>query len=97
MVKLRAVGVDDRCVVQVFDRGPGVDPEWRDKIFDEFAVRDVMHHDKGQGLSLAIARHVAELHGGGVRVDDAPEGGAAFTLELLHDDLRETVPMEIVT
>ena len=96
-VKLRAVAVDERCVLQVFDRGPGVEREWQDKIFDEFAIRDVMHHDKGQGLSLAITRHVAELHGGSVRVDDAPEGGAVFTLEIPLEDVRETVPIDIVS
>jgi len=95
-VKLRAVCADELCVLQVFDRGPGVEPEWRDRIFDEFAVRDVMHHDKGQGLSLAIARHVAELHGGSVRVDDGPDGGAAFTFELPLEDVRETVPIDVV-
>jgi len=95
-VRLRAVGIEDRCVVQVLDRGAGVEPEWRDKIFDEFAIRDVMHHGKGQGLSLAITRHVAELHGGSVRVDDAPDGGAAFTLELPRDDVRDTVPLPVV-
>ena len=37
---------------------------------------------KGAGLGLAIAREVARAHGGDVRCDEAPAGGARFTVTL---------------
>ena len=42
----------------------------------------------GTGLGLAIARAIVELHGGTIRVADAPGGGACFTFTLPFDRLR---------
>ncbi len=70
------------CEFEVADDGEGIPAEWQQRIFDEFAVRDIDHHNKGQGLSLAIARRVMDLHDGGIRVRSAPGRGATFTLEL---------------
>jgi signal transduction histidine kinase len=36
----------------------------------------------GSGIGLAVVAQLAALHGGRVRVDEAPGGGARFTLEL---------------
>jgi two-component system sensor histidine kinase/response regulator len=72
---------DGRCLLRVADQGKGIPREWLDKIFDEFEVRDLAHHQQGLGLSLAIARHVMELHAGTIQADAAPDGGALFTLE----------------
>jgi signal transduction histidine kinase len=71
---------DDAVRFEVRDAGPGIASDWTDKIFDEFAVRDLAHHQKGQGLSLAIARHVAQHHGGTIAVASEPGHGALFTL-----------------
>ncbi len=70
------------CLLRVADQGPGIKSEWLDRIFDEFAVKDIMHHGQGQGLSLAIGRLVAELHGGALEVQSDEGRGAAFTLRL---------------
>ena len=53
-------GVD--CVAEVRDRGAGVDPAIRDRLFERFAT--TRHGEGGTGLGLAIVRAVAELHGG---------------------------------
>ena len=41
-----------------------------------------MHHKQGQGLSLAIAKQVVELHSGEISVNSEPGQGATFTLRL---------------
>jgi two-component system sensor histidine kinase KdpD len=41
-------------------------------------------HQLGAGLGLAICRAIASLHGGTVRVDDRPGGGARFVVDLTH-------------
>lgn len=64
------------------DDGEGILPEWKDKIFDEFAVKDIVHHQKGQGLSLATSRHIVEIHGGSIFVESVPGEGAQFTLSI---------------
>jgi len=67
-------------VIEVSDRGPGVKPDERDKIFEPFYTGKT----RGTGLGLAIAKRVVELHGGTIRVDDAPAGGALFRIEIPH-------------
>ena len=72
---------DDEFInLVVSDTGTGIDPDWMTNIFDEFAIRDLMHHQKGQGLSLAISKHVMRLHNGFIRAENNPDQGAMFTL-----------------
>ncbi len=70
-------------VVEVADRGPGVAPERRDRIFERFA-RDAGDRTpaSGSGLGLAIVRAVTEAHRGTVEVGEAEGGGALFTIRL---------------
>jgi len=71
--------------VVVADRGPGVPPALRDRIFDAFfrSSDDAARARPGTGLGLAFSRMAAEAMGGRVGVDDHPDGpGARFWLEL---------------
>lgn len=61
----------------VSDRGPGLPPD-RD-IFSKF-VRGSKAPAGGVGLGLAIARHLAEIHGGSLEASDRAGGGAVFSL-----------------
>lgn len=62
----------------VGDRGPGIEPGQREKIFLPFYSTK----EDGAGLGLAIVARIAELHGGTVEVDGRPGGGSLFTLRL---------------
>jgi signal transduction histidine kinase len=78
--------VDDRTVaIAVEDSGPGVPPELRTSIFTRYdrgrADRDPAM-PKGTGLGLALAAQHVALHGGSIRVEDSPSGGARFVIEL---------------
>ncbi len=66
--------------VSVTDRGPGVDRDERERIFERFSRGRRSGAVAGAGLGLSIARSLAELHGGTLRYEDAPEGGATFVL-----------------
>jgi signal transduction histidine kinase len=68
-----------RLILQVADNGPGVALDQRETIFERYRRGS---RSAGTGLGLAIVGEIAQLHGGGVAVGDAPEGGALFTVEL---------------
>lgn len=61
----------------VRDRGPGVAPEQRDRIFELFR-RAVGREIEGTGAGLAIVRQVAERHGGRAWVEPREDGGSEF-------------------
>lgn len=68
--------------VAVSDTGPGISRDQREAVFDEFTRLDDEGAQKGHGLGLAIARRIARLLGGDLRVEDSSEGGAMFVLWL---------------
>jgi signal transduction histidine kinase len=74
------------ATVAVLDRGPGVPPEHRDRIFGRFE-RGPAPRDGGAGLGLAIVAGIAAAHGGSVRAAERAGGGAAFVLALKPDGL----------
>ncbi|MFF0743994.1 ATP-binding protein [Streptomyces sp. NPDC004111] len=77
-------GADGRVSLEVADDGAGVPEAERERIFERFVRLDDARSrdDGGAGLGLAIARDVAQRHGGSLAVGRAPGGGALFTLVL---------------
>ena len=72
----------DRDGVRVRDHGTGVDEADLPHVFDRFFRGANTRGQQGSGLGLAIVRQVAEQHGGSVSADNAPGGGAIFTIRL---------------
>lgn len=70
--------------VRVADRGDGIAPDERRRLFEPFFRGRAAEKGGGggTGLGLSIVRHVAEAHGGRVRVEGSPGGGARFVLSL---------------
>ena len=68
--------------VRVRDHGPGVAEADLPYVFDRFYRGTGARGRQGSGLGLSIVRQVAEQHHGSVGVENAPDGGAVFTLWL---------------
>jgi two-component system, OmpR family, sensor kinase len=67
----------------VFDDGPGIPPEERDRIFERFARPDrVRTRGGGAGLGLAICKEIVQAHGGRIWVQARTPRGSAFTVAL---------------
>ncbi len=72
-----------RVVFWVEDRGPGVPAQERERIFEPFyRLPGASEREGGVGLGLALVRTIVERHGGEVRCEDRPGGGARFVVEL---------------
>jgi two-component system phosphate regulon sensor histidine kinase PhoR len=71
--------------IAVADEGPGIPEEDLTRVFERFYRVDKSRarDPGGTGLGLAIVRHLIELHGGSVRVENRPEGGARFMITLV--------------
>lgn len=79
-VVLAARREGSRVIVEVRDDGPGIPPDQREHLFEPFTRVDPSRsrEDGGLGLGLAIVHRIVAAHGGDVRIDDAPEGGASL-------------------
>jgi len=78
---LRTRQQDKMAVIEVEDNGPGIDEKIRAKIFDPFfTTKDV---GQGTGLGLSVSYSIiTDKHGGTIRVESAPGGGARLIIEL---------------
>ena len=77
-VRLEATGGPDRWVLEVVDDGPGIPADRAEGVFERFGSGG--DGGGGTGLGLAIARWVAELHGGVVEVVPTPAGARGARL-----------------
>ena len=83
-VCVRLDGAESRAVIQVSDTGQGIPAGELSRVFERFYRVDKARARQtgGTGLGLAIVRHVAEAHGGTVRVDSELGRGSTFTVSL---------------
>jgi two-component system, OmpR family, sensor histidine kinase KdpD len=82
-IDIGAEAGNDRVLIRVRDRGPGIPEKERERVFDKFYRRN---RGKGQlpgsGLGLHIAREILRAHGGDLWIEDAPGGGSDFCAAL---------------
>jgi two-component system, sensor histidine kinase and response regulator len=89
-IRVRHLAPSDSCLgissieFAVSDQGIGIEPEDRERIFEEFHQIDATAGRKfeGTGLGLALVKNFVELHGGMVQVDSTPGQGSTFRVVL---------------
>jgi len=82
--EIALLGLPGTIAIEVRDHGNGVDPDFVPHLFDAFTQASIglRRTAEGLGLGLSIVRALAEANGGQVSYDDAPGGGAQFTVRL---------------
>ena len=66
----------------VTDMGKGIDPEFRDKIFERFQSRPSGAGHRGPGLGLSLVKSFVELHGGRVDIESTPNEGTTVVCRI---------------
>jgi len=69
---------EDRLMVAVSDRGPGIDAADQPFVFDKFFRGKQSERVQGSGMGLAIAKAIMRAHGGEIEVSSSAEQGTSF-------------------
>jgi light-regulated signal transduction histidine kinase (bacteriophytochrome) len=81
-VEVTARSVTDGWLFTVSDNGIGIEPQYREKVFNAF---ERLHgHDdfEGTGIGLAVCQRIVQRHGGEIHVENGAEGGSRFVFRI---------------
>ena len=81
-ISIGAAATRESIEVWVADEGPGLPPGREELIFEKFERGRKESATPGVGLGLAICRAIVDAHGGTIRGETRPEGGARFVFTL---------------
>lgn len=73
---------NQNIIVDIIDNGIGIDENLQPRIFEKFYQCDKSHTIKGNGLGLALAKQIIELHNGNISVVSKKNKGSKFTITL---------------
>jgi signal transduction histidine kinase len=82
LIRIELKKTDDRIICLVEDEGPGIAEADMPHIFDKFYQSDSSHKQEGNGLGLALVKRIIALYHGQIHVENLPERGCRFTVEL---------------
>ncbi|MCD4685851.1 MAG: response regulator [Anaerolineae bacterium] len=82
-VKVSQWAMNGATWIAVEDRGPGIAPEFRERIFEPFFQIDRERSEQqGLGLGLTLAKEIIVAHGGSINIEGQPGQGTITTVEL---------------
>ncbi len=81
-IRVEAGPVAGRVDIRIIDRGPGIRPQDRDRVFQPFQRLGDSDNGVGVGLGLAVARGFVEAVGGSLDVEDTPGGGCTMVVRI---------------
>jgi signal transduction histidine kinase/GAF domain-containing protein len=86
-VAIEILKKDEQLFIEVIDNGPGIPPDYHERIFDLYAqVPGTEGRRRGTGLGLAFCKLAVEAHNGEIWVESNPDGGSRFRIRLPIED-----------
>jgi PAS domain S-box-containing protein len=79
LVRISAQDQDEFVSFCIADNGPGIAPQFHDRVFQVFQTLKPRDQVEGSGMGLAVVRKVLESRGGSIRIESDEGQGAAFT------------------
>ncbi len=80
-VRISAKDRGDKYAFSIADNGPGIEPQYHERIFGIFQTLESRDRVEGTGIGLSVVKKTVELHGGSITLESALEKGATFTFE----------------
>jgi len=84
-IKISARPEGKMWIFMIKDNGIGIDPEFKERIFDMFQRLHSKSEYSGTGIGLAICKKIVESHGGKIWLDSAKGEGAVFYFSIIQD------------
>jgi signal transduction histidine kinase len=81
-ITIGARRADGDVEIWVSDRGPGIAPDLRERVFERFETHTDGSSHRGSGLGLSVVKSFVELHGGTVEIESGPGEGATVRIRL---------------
>ncbi|MFC2167040.1 sensor histidine kinase, partial [Acidobacteriota bacterium] len=83
-IELKLKKTEHHAVIQVIDKGIGIDPHEQKKIFDKFYRIPSPENERtaGTGLGLSLVSHIVEAHGGRLEIESSKGKGSNFSIVL---------------
>jgi signal transduction histidine kinase len=78
MIRIAWRDTGDAFEFTVSDNGPGIAPEYYERIWGIFQTLAARDQVEGTGIGLSVVKKAAETRGGSVAVESAPHRGATF-------------------
>jgi PAS domain S-box-containing protein len=79
-VRISAEELAEAVVFKVADDGPGIDPQYHERIFDIFQTLKPRDQVEGSGIGLTVVKKIVESRGGSLRLESAVGAGATFLI-----------------
>jgi signal transduction histidine kinase len=89
VIAVSGQSVGKRVMLRIQDQGPGIPAEDLPLVWERFHTADKVRNRAGTGLGLSIARQLADLMGGTVGLESAPEKGTTAIIQLPEADVPQ--------